>query len=251
MPTTTNYGWTTPADTDLVKDGASAIRTLGSSADTTVKNLNPGTTAGDIDYYTSSTAKARIAIGTAGQVLKVNAGGTAPEWGAAAGSGFVGVALVKTSTQSVSNGTETAITYTSETYDTDGFHDNSTNTSRLTIPSGKGGKYLFTGCYSFAQNATGVRYLNLKVNNTTNLYLDFENSNSSGYDQFNSFSFVFNLVATDYVEMFAFDGVVFIINSRAAISVVAIRRRQRPSLDLRLRASSAPALWRDGSRLVK
>jgi hypothetical protein len=83
MATTTNYGWDTPDDTDLVKDGAAAIRTLGSSADTTVKNLNPGTTAGDVDYYTSGTAKARIAIGTAGQVLKVNAGGTAPEWGAA------------------------------------------------------------------------------------------------------------------------------------------------------------------------
>ena len=80
MATTTNYSWTTPDDTDLVKDGAAAIRTLGSSADTTVKNLNPGTTAGDIDYYTSSTAKARVAIGTAGQVLKVNSGGTAPEW---------------------------------------------------------------------------------------------------------------------------------------------------------------------------
>jgi hypothetical protein len=80
MATTTNYSWTTPDDTDLVKDGAAAIRTLGSSADTTVKDLNPGTTAGDIDYYTSSTAKARVAIGTAGQVLKVNAGGTAPEW---------------------------------------------------------------------------------------------------------------------------------------------------------------------------
>jgi hypothetical protein len=59
MATTTNYSWTTPDDTDLVKDGAAAIRTLGSSADTTVKDLNPGTTAGDIDYYTSSTAKAR------------------------------------------------------------------------------------------------------------------------------------------------------------------------------------------------
>ena len=46
--------------------------------------MNPGTTAGDIDYYTSSTAKARVAIGTAGQVLKVNAGGTAPEWGTTA-----------------------------------------------------------------------------------------------------------------------------------------------------------------------
>jgi hypothetical protein len=85
MATTTNYSWTTPDDTDLVKDGASAIRTLGSSADTTVKDLNPGTTAGDIDYYTSSTAKARIAIGTPGQILQVNAGATAPEWVAAAG----------------------------------------------------------------------------------------------------------------------------------------------------------------------
>ena len=89
MATTTNYGWTTPDDTDLVKDGAAAIRTLGSSADTTVKNLNPGTTAGDIDYYTSGTAKARIAIGTAGQVLTVNSGGTAPEWKTPAGGGKV------------------------------------------------------------------------------------------------------------------------------------------------------------------
>jgi hypothetical protein len=80
MATTTNYGWSTPDDVSLVKDGASAIRTLGSSADTTVKALNPGTTAGDIDYYTTSTAKARVAIGTAGQVLAVNSGATAPEW---------------------------------------------------------------------------------------------------------------------------------------------------------------------------
>jgi hypothetical protein len=80
MATTTNYSWTTPDDTDLVKDGAAAIRTLGSSVDTTVKALNPGTTAGDIDYYTAGTTKARIAIGTAGQVLAVNSGATAPEW---------------------------------------------------------------------------------------------------------------------------------------------------------------------------
>jgi hypothetical protein len=36
MATTTNYGWTTPDDTALVKDGASAIRTLGSSIDTSL-----------------------------------------------------------------------------------------------------------------------------------------------------------------------------------------------------------------------
>ena len=36
MATTTNYGWTTPDDTSLVKDGASAIRTLGSAIDTSL-----------------------------------------------------------------------------------------------------------------------------------------------------------------------------------------------------------------------
>jgi len=80
MATTTNYGWTTPDDTALVKDGASAIRTLGSSVDTSVKALNPGTTAGDLDYYTAATTKARIAKGTAGQVFTMNSGATAPEW---------------------------------------------------------------------------------------------------------------------------------------------------------------------------
>lgn len=36
MATTTNYTWTTPDNTAYVKDGASAIRTLGSSVDTTL-----------------------------------------------------------------------------------------------------------------------------------------------------------------------------------------------------------------------
>ena len=94
MATTTNYSWTTPDDTDLVKDGAAAIRTLGSSADTTVKALNPGTTAGDLDYYTTSTAKARLAIGTANQQLRVNSGATAPEWFTPAASG--GMSLIST-----------------------------------------------------------------------------------------------------------------------------------------------------------
>lgn len=37
-----------------------------------------GTTAGDLNYYTSATAKARLAIGTAGQILMSN--GSAPTW---------------------------------------------------------------------------------------------------------------------------------------------------------------------------
>jgi hypothetical protein len=81
MATTTNYGWSTPDDVSLVKDGASAIRTLGSSVDTTTKNLNPETTLGDIAYRSSTAnVKTRLGLGTAGQVLQVNSGATAPEW---------------------------------------------------------------------------------------------------------------------------------------------------------------------------
>jgi len=79
MATTTNYGWTTPNDTDLVKDGAAAIRTLGSSVDTTTKALNPSTTLGDIEYRSATAnTNTRLGIGTTGQVLTV-AGGV-PTW---------------------------------------------------------------------------------------------------------------------------------------------------------------------------
>jgi hypothetical protein len=79
MATTTNYGWTTPDDTDLVKDGAAAIRTLGSSVDTTTKNLNPSTTLGDIEYRSSTAnTNTRLGIGSSGQVLAVSGG--VPAW---------------------------------------------------------------------------------------------------------------------------------------------------------------------------
>jgi hypothetical protein len=44
MATTTNFGWTTPDDTDLVKDGAAAIRTALGGPDTSFVDLKGGTT---------------------------------------------------------------------------------------------------------------------------------------------------------------------------------------------------------------
>ena len=103
MATTTNYGWTTPDDTALVKDGAAAIRTLGSSVDTTTKALNPSTTLGDIEYRSSTAnTNTRLAIGTTGQVLTV-AGGV-PSWGTVTSSS----ALVQTVPTSVAVGSGTA-----------------------------------------------------------------------------------------------------------------------------------------------
>ena len=110
MATTTNYGWTTPDDTALVKDGAAAIRTLGTSVDTTTKNLNPSTTLGDIEYRSSTAnTNTRLGIGSAGQVLTVSAG--VPSWAAPTGGG--GITLLSTTTLS---GTSTTISSIDQTY---------------------------------------------------------------------------------------------------------------------------------------
>ena len=42
--TTTNFGWTVPSDTDLVKDGAAAIRTALGGVDTSFVDLKGGST---------------------------------------------------------------------------------------------------------------------------------------------------------------------------------------------------------------
>ena len=44
MANTTNFGWETPDDTDLVKDGAAAMRTLGNAIDASFVDLKGGTT---------------------------------------------------------------------------------------------------------------------------------------------------------------------------------------------------------------
>jgi len=87
MATTTNYSWTTPDDTALVKDGASAIRSLGTSIDTTTKNLNPSTTLGDVEYRSSTAnTNTRLGIGTTGQVLTVSGG--VPAWATISAGGM-------------------------------------------------------------------------------------------------------------------------------------------------------------------
>jgi hypothetical protein len=54
MATTTNFGWTVPADTDLVKDGAAAIRTALGGVDTSFVDLKGGTSGQILTKYTNT-----------------------------------------------------------------------------------------------------------------------------------------------------------------------------------------------------
>ena len=82
MATTTNFGWETPDDTDLVKDGAAAIRTALGGVDTSFVDLKGGTTGQilskasntDLDYTWITNDVGDITAVTAG--TGISGGGT-------------------------------------------------------------------------------------------------------------------------------------------------------------------------------
>jgi hypothetical protein len=121
MPTTSNFGWTTPADTDLVKDGAAAIRTLGNGIDTSLVDLKGGTTGqvlskasntdldfswvaqddsnaiqnaivdakGDLISATAADTPARLAVGADGTYLQADSTtATGLKWGTVSAGGM-------------------------------------------------------------------------------------------------------------------------------------------------------------------
>lgn len=71
--------------------------------------VNPMTTTGDTIYSSSGSTPARLGIGTAGQVLTVNSGATAPEWATPAAGG--GLTLLDT--LSLSGSSTTSATFSS------------------------------------------------------------------------------------------------------------------------------------------
>jgi len=83
----------------------------------------------------------------------------------AAGPTFVGVNATRTNVSSaITANTELLIAFTTEEFDTNGFHDNTTNNSRLTIPAGYAGKYIISGWLSNPNTPGGYQLLRVYKN---------------------------------------------------------------------------------------
>lgn len=188
MATTTNFGWETPDDTDLVKDGAAAMRTLGSAIDTSLVDLKGGTTGqvlskasntdmdfswvaqddsnaiqnaiidakGDLIVGSAADTPARLAVGTNGYVLVADSTETTGlKWAAPAGSS--GLTLIKTQTIGSAVSSVTVTNAFSSTYDNylitiNGGVASESNTLDLQLGSTTTGYYWF-GVYGNATSS--------------------------------------------------------------------------------------------------
>jgi len=129
MATTTNFGWETPDDTDLVKDGAAAMRTLGNSIDTSFVDLKGGTT-GQILTKNSGTDLDFVWSSESGDISGVTAGTGLSGGGT---SGTVTVSLDYTAANTLTFNAQTGTTYTLVAGDAAGKLVTTSNASAVTV----------------------------------------------------------------------------------------------------------------------
>ena len=76
-----------------------------------------------------------------------------------------GAHALSNATTNVSSGTVTAVAFAAaDLFDTDGYHSTSSNNTRITVPSGLGGRYLCVGYVALSANASGSRQAHFRVN---------------------------------------------------------------------------------------
>ena len=188
-----------PTASDLVTDLPADFEVFGQAVDTSLADLKGGTTGqvlskatnadmdftwvtsddanaiqnsivdakGDLVTATANDTPARLGVGANGTVLTSDsAEATGLKWATpASGNTLVGCRVTNSASVSIANTTVTALTFNTETYDTDAFHSTSTNTDRITIPAGKSGYYLINYNINYAANGSGFRNCGIRINN--------------------------------------------------------------------------------------
>jgi len=229
--TTPNFGWSVPTSTDLVKDGATAIETLGDSIDASLVDLKGGTTGQvlskasntDLDYTwvtqddanaiqnTQLTAKgalisafsagtpATLTVGTNGQVLTADStAATGLAWATAGGSsGPAFWARRATSSQSLSSGVLTKIQFNSEEFDTDNCYDPTTN---YRFTANKAGYYSFNTNILMDGGSMTSGEVGFRKNGTSWAFGTF-GAPASGYLGVSCNTIIYLNGSSDYVEV--------------------------------------------------
>jgi len=114
-------------------------------------------------------------------------------------SAACGARVARLSSQVIAHVSDTPLLYDFERFDSDGFHDLTTNTSRLTIPADKAGYYIVGAHTGWQGNATGQRRTRLRLNGTTWIATVMLDSITTA-DMLVSVNTFWKFVVGDYVE---------------------------------------------------
>jgi predicted secreted protein len=228
---TSNFNWQMPTPTDLVTDLPADFEVFGQAVDSSMADLLGGTTGqvlaknsntnmdfvwvaqddsnaiqnaivdakGDLIAASANDTPARLAVGANGLSLVADSAQTTGlKW---AYPNANGASIYSSGAQLIANNTFTALTAQNEFFDTDGYHSNSVNTSRITIPAGLGGKYLVQGQCNFDLNAVGGRVVGIYKNGSAFVPGGIALPSATEYVAA-TINTVVSLVAGDYIELF-------------------------------------------------
>lgn len=129
----------------------------------------------------------------------------------AGGNNTPSFSATNNTTLSLSNATDTLMTFQTENFDTDNAYDNTAGNYKFTVPSGKAGKYYFTACVYFYNTTVNNSILEalifFKKNGTNVKYNVFRpaQSGSSGstcHATSTVISTVLDLAVGDYVQCY-------------------------------------------------
>jgi len=156
----------------------------------------------DLITATANDTPARLAVGANDTVLTADSTtATGLKWATpGGGSTYSGCSAYRSTSQTLTAGAYTAIQWNAEYWDTNTFHDNSTNESRFTVPSGKAGYYSYKFNLGIG-SITGDNYFHIRVNGTTKWDFSWDTNTPTNL-QGNA---TLSLAVGDYVELFVYN----------------------------------------------
>ena len=227
---TNPFSWQMPTPTDLVTDLPADFEVFGQAVATSLADLLGGTSGqvlsknsntdmdfvwvtsddanaiqnsivnakGDIIGASANDTPAITSVGANGTTLVADStAATGLKWGNA---NSVGCSIYNSTNFSIANATQTTLTFNFEVFDTNGFHSTVTNTDRITIPTGKFGKYLINASVVWDKNATGVREMRVYRNGSTAAISYQLNATATQYAQ-NNISYIADVNDGDFLQL--------------------------------------------------
>lgn len=188
------------AGTGLTGGGTSGTVTLTNGMATAID------AKGDLVAGTGADTFDKLTVGANNTVLTADSStATGLKWETpASGSTFSGVSVRNSSHLTLTNGVTLVGTFNTEDYDTDGYHSTVSNTSRLTVPAGKAGKYEISCIMTFNKtSATGLRAAQFVKNGS--IIMQFPQiAGSTAIYAGQQLSYFTTLAEGDYIEVQAY-----------------------------------------------